>query len=208
MSAFSFEDGPEGPGLSPTQHEDFDDAPQFVDPEHPSMFGVMPPGYEQGGPGDPIIPTESPMPEENFDPQVDNDVVGLLFLGFLSRTAHVLGHTFVLKSLNGAEDLAVAQLVDEQPGLASQGKALMYAQVAASLLTVDGRSVLTQRIEQEASSAELIERLRLKIDYILKYHPAVVERLFEEYQELQLRVNAALRDYEGKLTAGRPSLLP
>ena len=93
MSSFSFEDGPEGPGLDPTFHPEFEDAPQFVDPNAPpSMFGVSAPGDFEPPSSEPLIPSEPPLPEDEFDQSVEQDIVGLLFLGFLQRTCNVYVH--------------------------------------------------------------------------------------------------------------------
>jgi len=206
MSSFSFEEEPLGPGLVPTEHEEFEDAPQFFDPARPSFMGEnIPAPLLNEQTADYIIPPEEDSSEDKFDTMAEQDVVGLIFLGFLQRSCDVLGHSFVLRTLTGAEDLAVAQIIDEQPGLASSGKALMYAQVAAALLIVDGKEMAAPLND---SFEQTVATIRKRIAYILQWHPTVVDRLFNEYQELQVRVSDAFKDYEGKLTAGRHSPLP
>lgn len=197
-----FEEEPGGPGIDPTDHPDFDDAPQFTSP---GMFGGVP--YAPSAPqeSETILPSEEMPPEDEFDPRADSDITGLMFLGFLTSTVDLFGHSVVLRSLDGNKDLAVAQIIDEQPGLASQGKALMYAQTAAALVSVDGRSVVAPLND---SYEQVVATIRRKIDYLLKWAPPLVEALHGEYMELSLRVDQALKDYESKLTAGRPQPLP
>jgi hypothetical protein len=141
--------------------------------------------------------------EENFPPEVAQDVIGLMHLGHLTGRFEVMGHVFVLRTLKLGEELAVGQVVDEFAGTVVQGQAFAAALVAASLMTVDGRPVLAPLgPDQEAT-------IRDKFEYITqRWYTDTVLEIYEAYKTLQVRQRRAYEAIQGKSKAGRTTSTP
>lgn len=156
------------------------------------------------------LPDPDPVPDEGqideFDPRVAEDVEGLLFLGALSSEFELFGHQFVMRTLRVGEELAVAQVVKQYEGTLAQGKAYAIANVAASIVTVDGRPLVESLGPDQEETLTTINR---KFAYVRsKWYFPVVELLYQEFSQLRLRQAAALEEFAGKLQAGRPTPLP
>lgn len=75
---------------------------------------------------------------EDFNPQVREDVEGLMFLGELYDSFDFCGHRFTIKTLRGDEELLAAMITKEFVQTMGQERAWVWALVALSLVSVDG----------------------------------------------------------------------
>lgn len=75
-----------------------------------------------------------------FDADTREAVEGLMYLGHLEKTVDFCGHSFVLRTLRGEEELHAA--LASKPFIDTMGaaKAWAWAQVALALVSVDGDS--------------------------------------------------------------------
>ncbi len=73
-----------------------------------------------------------------FSPKVQEDVNGLLWLGFIEDTVEYGGHTFTLRTLKADEELFAARLTQDYQDTLAQGKGWAWAHVAQALVSVDG----------------------------------------------------------------------
>jgi hypothetical protein len=138
-------------------------------------------------------PTPEPeVDSDEFAEEVKEDVIGLLYLGKLSKSFEVYGHRFILKTLTVEEELAVGQIIDEYGGSIFQGKASTAAFVAASVSTVDGEEVV------RALMNDPVSRVRAKFNYVTQWDPVIVEALYGCVRELTERKLAAFAEVSGK----------
>ena len=152
------------------------------------------------------IPDPEPTSDEvdEFPSEVEDDFTGLMFLGALSSTFELFGHRFAIKTLRANEELVCAQLVKEYEGTLAQGKAYVIAQIAASIVTVDGREI-TKPLGPEDNMATL----HRKFEYVrTHWYWPVIEMIYSEFANLMMRQSAAFDAYLGKSVASRMQLMP
>lgn len=134
------------------------------------------------------------MPEEEFDPQYKDDVDGLLWLGYLTRSCPLYGHHFILKSLTRGERLAVTLVAQEYSETVGLGMAMESATVSASLLTKNGVPFHPKLSETQ----DPIIRIREAFQEVNSWYDPLIEALFTQYKFLNLRVAQAFAELEGK----------
>lgn len=125
------------------------------------------------------------LPE--FDPQWQEDFNGLLFLGSLSNTFDYMGHRFTIRTLNGGEILAVAQVIAPYTGTVAENRAYSMATVAASVVAVDGQP-LPLPFEKMTPAAALQQRFERVKDWF----PPTIDMAFGEYLKLNAKVEEVL----------------
>lgn len=76
-----------------------------------------------------------------FDPKFVEPLVGLLYVGALTRTFEWLGHEFVIHTLSSAETLAIAEVVKPWQSTVAGNRAFVLASVAMAITTVDGQEL-------------------------------------------------------------------
>lgn len=81
---------------------------------------------------------EEGNPFDEFQPQVVEDVEGLIWLGHLEDEFEFCGHEFVIRTLKAEEELQAALLVKEWGDTIGQAKAWAWANIALALVSVDG----------------------------------------------------------------------
>ena len=133
--------------------------------------------------------------DDSFPAEVDNEIEGLLYLGALSTVADVWGHKFEIHTLRAGEELARDQIISEYDGMLGQAKALGLATAAASVKAIDG-SPLQRPLSPNKS--EIISAIRANFNTFSSYYFPVIERLYEEYEKLEVRQARAFRRLEGK----------
>ncbi len=143
------------------------------------------------------LPSVTDGEADHFDPRVNEDVQGLMFLGALTSSFDFAGHSFTIRTIKTGEEIAAAQIVREfaDNGLALD-KAFGSAYVAACIVTVDGRPLVEALGPGEA---ETLTRIRRAFAYILAnwYYPTV-EVVYSEYADLLIRQSRALAALQGK----------
>lgn len=138
---------------------------------------------------------------DEFDARHQNDVEGLLFLGFLTHEAQIFGHSFVLKTLTRGERLAATQVMQEYEDTLGAADALGTAFVAAALVSVDGRS-LWLPLEESVDRNPLI-RIRAQFEHVNRWYDPIIEALYAEFGTLILRQASAFAALSGNLSASR-----
>jgi hypothetical protein len=144
--------------------------------------------YEAPGAGNPAY-LEGELVERfpEFDPRLREDFEGLAYVGRLEDTVDVLFHRFVVRTLTDVEKLEIALVVKQWQETVAYGKAYRAAVVAAGLMSVDGRPILSPRND--------ISRIRQQFDYITKrWHDTVIDLLFSKIDALEGRVIAILQE--------------
>lgn len=154
------------------ERPDFDEDPKFLDEAQP-------------------IDHES----EISSPLIESDILGLIHIGGIEQTFEWGGHTFTMRTPKANGELAVAQIVNDYSGPMAQGRALMVAEVAASVVMVDGRQ-LYSTISNDESTLAVVRR---KFNYIMeKWHWPVIEIVHGFCKDLQLRQSRAIEELSGK----------
>lgn len=86
--------------------------------------------------------TESQVEEHNpfdaFDGDVRLDVDGLIWLGHLEESFSFCGHTFVIRTLRGDEELLAGLVMKDYIETMGQAKAHVWATVALAVIAIDG----------------------------------------------------------------------
>lgn len=144
------------------------------------------PSFLQTGMQNKEEPVIEQTDETTFNDEISEDVSGLLHLGYLTGSFEVLGHTFVLRTLTLAEELAVGQIVNDYAATVVQGQAFAAALVAASIVTVDGRELMSALGPSEERT------IRERFEYVTKnWYWGTVEQAHQRYGELLKRQNTA-----------------
>lgn len=80
-----------------------------------------------------------PSPEAiaGFPEAVQNDVEGLLWLGYLEDDFSFCGHHFVIRTLRGDEELLAGLVTREYSETMAQAKAQVWSTIALALVAVD-----------------------------------------------------------------------
>jgi len=150
------------------------------------------------------IPTDTPVAVERveaaqegerFPAEIERDVEGLLYLGALSTEVNIWGHRFEIHTLRAGEELARDQIVNEYDGVFGQARALGLATAAAAVKSVDGTPL--QRPLAPGKS-DIISAIRANFTTFSDYYFPVIERIYDEYEKLELRQARAFRALEGK----------
>lgn len=133
---------------------------------------------------------------DEFDPRYAADLEGLLFLGKLSNTVHIFGHSFTLKTLTRGERLACAQLCKDYEDTLGFADALQTAYVAACVTHVDGQSLVQPLTPNE--HRDPIVWIRQNFDVVREWFDPVIETVYEKYNDLLVRQTQAFIELEGK----------
>lgn len=81
---------------------------------------------------------EKPTSIEDFEPQIQEDVEGLMWLGHLEEEFTFAGHTFVIRTLKGDEELLASLVCKEFTETLGQARAWVWALISQSLVAIDG----------------------------------------------------------------------
>lgn len=141
---------------------------------------------------------------DQFPEQVQEDVTGLLYLGHLEATVSQWGHTWVLRTLKGEEELLASLVCKDYTDTLGQAKAWAWANVCLALESVDGDSDFCLPIGPDQQTNA---KARFRYCTSRWYWP-VAEHLFREYVglvERQVAAFSALRDLSER---NRPTSLP
>lgn len=139
------------------------------------------------------IPTDGPQAEtlESFD----DDFIALGQLGYLSDTVHFCGHSFGLRTLNHAEEVAAAKLIKLAEDTSAQFKVSIGAIVAAAITTINGEPWIPNILGMDEDS-HVARRYKKLGDFA----PPLVEFLFQELAKLNLRRDEQLKELQKKFS--------
>lgn len=172
--------------------------PDFEADQDFSQFGLQMGNDEEGHL---LVNAEK---NDEFDPRIASDVEGLLFLGRLTHDFDLYGHPITIRTLTRGERLAAALYVREYEDSLGLADALQTAYVSQCLVTVDNRPLTVALAQVDTPD----ERLARNWQIVTKWHDAVIEAIYTEYQRLLVRQNLAFRELEGKSTASRLTPAP
>lgn len=136
---------------------------------------------------------------EEFDPRIENDLEGLLYLGYLTKNCSIFTHQFVLKTLTRGEKLAILRYCADYDDTMGIGDALETATLALAVVTANGRPLSVALTKEETAE----DRLQRNFPIVAKWYDPVLEELYLEYQELVQRMNAAFAALQSKSQASR-----
>jgi hypothetical protein len=134
------------------------------------------------------------QPADEFDARYKTDIDGLIWLGFLTDTFMVYGHTYTIKTLTRGERLAVTLAVKEYESTLGAVMALEAATVAACLLMIDGTPIYPGADPNDPPLPRIIQSFNL----ICSWHDPLIAKIYEKYSQLQLRQIQAFFELEGK----------
>ena len=141
-------------------------------------------------------PVEVELPDEPVVQEEESlgaGVLGLLFIGKLTKSFNYQGHDFVIKTLKMGEELEVALVTREFEQTIDYPRALATALVAASVETVDGKPIVTAL---GPSEDDLLQR---KFEYIKdKWYWPTIGHVYEKYIELLQEQKEALDEFSKK----------
>jgi hypothetical protein len=144
------------------------------------------PGEDPGSPGDAV--GDTPVEALEFDPRWRDEFEGLLYLGALMKRFKWGGHQFVIRTLRVDEVFDVTLTSKPYMGSMSEIKAYQAAVAAACLVSVDGKP-LPVPLTMSADDTELQNRFA----FIIKsWFPVVLDVIYNQYLELEVKVNEVL----------------
>lgn len=115
-----------------------------------------------------------------------------MWLGHLEEEVKWAGHTFILRTLKGAEELEAALVAKEYLDTFGQTKATAWAHVAAALMAVDDDDSFCPPIGPDSK-----QHLRAKFNYVTdNWYWPVGEYLFNKYVDLVKRQTEAIEAVE------------
>ena len=149
---------------------------------------------EYEGPGEEPKAWGAPEPEEEeqdtsstFDPKWRNPFEGLTYLGYLSARVEIPYHTFTVRTLKTGEKIKVTELIQHLEPSISYARAYRAAVVAAGLLLVDGKPLLTGSKQVDA----IAQRYRYITD---NWHDPVIDILYGKINDLEGKVLEVLKE--------------
>lgn len=141
---------------------------------------------------------------DQFDPEVQADVDGLIHLGALFDEVEFCGHTFGIRTLRLGEELAASKVVEPFRNTLKEGEAWASAQVALALTSVDGDENFCP---QAGPNQDAYARARFQ--YLGKnWFWPTVEYIYANFARLQDRQVAAIRAYQDLSQRDRPTSWP
>ena len=133
---------------------------------------------------------------EDFDDEFSEDVAesvdGLLWLGYLEDKIEFCGHEFVIRTLRLEEEMLAGLITKEYAESMSEAKAFVTAQVALSLVSVDGDESFCP-----AAGPSSKDYARARFNYVAKnwYEPTVAF-IYTKYADLLERQAESLREMD------------
>lgn len=133
-----------------------------------------------------VVPEIETDDEVQETEEITDDEYSLLYLGYLTDTIEIGSNTVRLRTLKIGEELSAALLASKYQDTIEAARALATALVAASVVSVNNKPLLTDSMGPGDSGIEA------KFDFVLKnWYWITVDKLFGKYNELIERVKIA-----------------
>jgi len=130
--------------------------------------------------------------EDGFPEEVSEDVDGLLWLGYLEDEFEFCGHEFVIRTLRLEEEMTTGLLSKEYAESMSEAKALITAQIAMSLIAIDGREDFCPAIGPNKK-----DHARARFNYIASHwFEPTLAFVYSKYADLIERQRACIREMD------------
>lgn len=130
--------------------------------------------------------------EDRFPDEVAEDVDGLIWLGYLENSVEFCGHDFVIRTLRMEEEMLAALISKDYIDTLGQAKAWITAQVALSLVSVDGDDAFCPPAGPDKKN---YARARFKYVSSNWFEPTI-NFLYSEYANLIKKQADALEEME------------
>lgn len=139
-----------------------------------------------------------------FPDRVQEDVEGLIWLGYLEDAFDFCGHHFVIRTLRGEEELLAAAVTKEYVETLGQSRAWVWAVVSLSLVSVDGDEAFCPPIGPDRSAYA-----RARFAYVTQnWFWPVAAAIFQRYTTLQERQTRAVEAVEDLSQGNLPMFTP
>lgn len=126
---------------------------------------------------------EDDVQQEVVEEELDNDTYGLMHVGYLTDVVTIGKHEIRIRTLKIGEELQAALLANRYKDTVEEGRALATALVSASIVSVDGNSLLGDILGPKDDSIES------RFDYILNnWYWETIRQVWEVYNQLLSRV--------------------
>jgi hypothetical protein len=148
---------------------------------------------------------------DEFPEEVNEDVDGLIWLGYLEDTIDYCGHEFVIRTLRSEEQLLASLVTKEYTDTLGQAKAWVAAHVGLALVSVDGDEEFCPK-----ASFSKKDYARARFQYVTgKWFEPTINRIYNAYSDLLERQASVLEEMENlsqesriSFTASPDSLKP
>jgi len=161
---------------------DFEPDPDFSQAEAPQGFEFSPDGT-----------VLNVVDAERFLPEMERDVDGLLWLGYLTEDVELYGHRFTIKTITRGERLITHQLVRRYEDSLGLSDAYETAQVAAALVSIDGYP-----LAEIEPGKDQFNRIKANFELVQRWYDPIISSLFEKVAVLNARQQQALLAFRSK----------
>ena len=154
---------------------------------------------------------ENEVARDEFPEEVNDDVDGLIWLGYLEDVVDYCGHEFVIRTLRSEEQLLASLVTKEYTDTLGQAKAWIAAHVGLALVSIDGDEEFCPK-----ASFSKKDFARARFQYVTgKWFEPTINRLYNAYSDLLERQAVVLEEMENlsqesriSFTASPDSLIP
>jgi len=126
---------------------------------------------------DAAIAAAQSEPEPEFE-NMSDDTTYLMEIGHLKGSVQIGGNEITFRTLSIGEELEAASLANKYKNTLEEGRALMTALVAQSIVTVNGSPLLGVTLGSFQETPEA------RFQFVQEWHWAVVRYLYAEYSKL------------------------
>lgn len=127
-----------------------------------------------------------PLNDLEFDPKYREDFDGLLYIGALTHSFRLYGHSFTIRTLTVDEILQVSLLVKQYEGSIGQNRAYLTGMAAACLELADSKPIYTPIGPND-------DEVRGRFMYVKDHwYSWMVDGIYEQYLALEARVTEIL----------------
>jgi len=154
---------------------------------------------------------ENEVTRDEFPDEVNEDVDGLIWLGYLEDVIDYCGHEFVIRTLRSEEQLLASLVTKEYTDTLGQAKAWVAAHVGLALVSIDGDEDFCPK-----ASFNKKDFARARFQYVTgKWFEPTINRIYNAYSDLLERQAIVLEEMENlsqesriSFTASPDSLIP
>lgn len=125
--------------------------------------------------------------------QFSSDFRSLAEIGKITREVHWCGHSFVLKSLSTAEELAIAKVTSSYKGSLGEQRATVAAAVAISLESINGVPFFPIVMDSDVE-----KNLRVRFNTVIEWSYLLIDFLFGEQTEVTRSASEAVEELKKK----------
>jgi len=139
-----------------------------------------------------------------FPPETQQAVDGLIWLGHLQEDLEFCGHSFVVRTLRGDEELMASALMKEYVETLGQSRAWVWAVISLALVSVDGNESFCPQ-----AGPDRMAYARARFKYITQnWFWPVAAAVFQTYTDLQERQSEAMQAAEDLSQGNLPMFTP